>query len=62
MRRIVLDTNCLLQALPTNSPYHKIWSGVLCGEISLCVNTDIINKGRISHHNNILRINKGRIL
>lgn len=42
MRRIVLDTNCLLQALPTNSPYHKIWSGVLCGDISLCVNTDIL--------------------
>lgn len=42
MRRIVLDTNCLLQALPTNSPYHKIWTGVLSGDISLCVNTDIL--------------------
>ena len=42
MRRIVLDTNCLLQALPTNSPYHKIWTGVLFGEISLCVNTEIV--------------------
>lgn len=44
MRRIVLDTNCLLQALPTHSPYHKIWEGVLCGEISLCVNTEILNE------------------
>lgn len=26
MRRIVLDTNCLLQALPSRSPYHKIWN------------------------------------
>ena len=42
MRRIVLDTNCLLQALPTRSPYHKIWTSVLCGDISLCVNTEIL--------------------
>ena len=42
MRRIVLDTNCLLQALPTRSPYHKIWTGVLSGNISLCVNTEIL--------------------
>lgn len=42
MRRIVLDTNCLLQSLPTGSPYHKIWLGVLAGTISLCVNTEIL--------------------
>lgn len=44
MRRIVLDTNCLLQALPTRSAYHKIWEDVLCGRISLCVNTEILNE------------------
>ena len=44
MRRIVLDTNCLLQALPTSSPYHQIWTGVLAGEISLCVNTEILDE------------------
>ena len=44
MRRIVLDTNCLLQALPTRSPYHKIWTEVLMGNISLCVNSDILNE------------------
>ncbi len=44
MRRIVLDTNCLLQTLPTRSPYHKIWSEILCGRICLCVNTDILNE------------------
>ncbi|MCR5192627.1 MAG: putative toxin-antitoxin system toxin component, PIN family [Bacteroidales bacterium] len=44
MRRIVLDTNCLLQALPTRSPYHKIWIDVLAGKISLCVNTEILNE------------------
>lgn len=44
MRRIVLDTNCLLQALPTHSPYHKIWTSVLSGKICLCVNTEILNE------------------
>ena len=44
MRRIVLDTNCLLQALPSRSPYHKIWAEVLAGHISLCVNTEILNE------------------
>ncbi|MBQ6379655.1 MAG: hypothetical protein IJJ56_12830 [Prevotella sp.] len=43
MRRVVLDThsnlfacqskNCLLQALPSRSPYHKIWTEVLAGRI-----------------------------
>ena len=44
MRRIVLDTNCLLQSLPSKSPYHKIWTDVLCGNISLCVNTEILDE------------------
>lgn len=44
MRLIVLDTNCLLQALPSKSPYHKIWEDVLEGKISLCVNTDILEE------------------
>lgn len=44
MRRIVLDTNCLLQALPGRSPYHKIWTEVLAGRICLCVNTEILNE------------------
>ena len=44
MRRIVLDTNCLLQSLPSNSPYHKIWTDILNGKIQLCVNTEILNE------------------
>jgi putative PIN family toxin of toxin-antitoxin system len=44
MRRIVLDTNCLLQALPSRSPYHKIWTEVMAGRICLCVNSDILNE------------------
>ena len=44
MRYIVLDTNCLLQVLPSKSPYHKIWTDILDGKISLCVNTDILEE------------------
>ena len=44
MRLIVLDTNCLLQSLPSRSPYHEIWTCILCGDISLCVNTEILNE------------------
>ena len=44
MRRIVLDTNCLLQSLPSRSPYHKIWTEMMAGPISLCVNTDILSE------------------
>ena len=44
MRYIVLDTNCLIQALPSKSPYHKVWSDVLDGKICMCVNTDILEE------------------
>ena len=44
MGRIVLDTNCLLQSLPTRSPYHKVWIDALAGKICLCVNAEILNE------------------
>ena len=44
MRHIVLDTNCLLQTLPTHSPYHKVWTDILEGKICLCVNSEILNE------------------
>ena len=44
MRHIVLDTNCLLQVLPSRSRYHKVWTDILDGQISLCVNTDILEE------------------
>ena len=44
MQQIVLDTNCLLQSLPSISPYHEIWVAILDGKISLCVNTDILEE------------------
>lgn len=44
MRRIVLDTNCLLQVLPTRSSYHNVWEDVLSGKVHLCVNTEILHE------------------
>lgn len=44
MRRIVLDTNCLLMTLPSKSPYHRIWSDILDGNMELCVSSEILNE------------------
>lgn len=42
MRRIVIDTNCLLAILPSASPYHKVWSEFLLDKIELCVSNEIL--------------------
>lgn len=42
MTRIVLDTNCLVAALPTKSRYHKLWTDFLEGRIILCVSTEVL--------------------
>ena len=42
MRRVVIDTNCLLAILPTHSPYHKVWSDFLEGNIEFCVSTEVL--------------------
>lgn len=44
MHKIVLDTNCLLQILPSISPYHEVWKAILDGKVSLCVNTEILEE------------------
>lgn len=44
MQRIVLDTNCLFQILPSISPYHKLWNDIIGGRVSLCVNTEILEE------------------
>lgn len=44
MRPIVLDTNSLIQSIPSRSPYHKIWKDFLCGRITLCVTTSILDE------------------
>ena len=44
MRYVVLDTNCLIQALPSHSQYHKIWTNFLAGEYRLCVSNEILSE------------------
>jgi len=44
MRKIVLDTNCLLAILPSSSPYHRVWIDLISGKCSLCVSTDILSE------------------
>lgn len=44
MRRIVLDTNALIQSLPTRSRYHKIWTDFLEGRYHLCVSNEILTE------------------
>ena len=44
MQPIVLDTNCLLQILPSRSKYHAVWNNILDGSVSLCVNTEILEE------------------
>ncbi|MDR1738674.1 MAG: putative toxin-antitoxin system toxin component, PIN family [Candidatus Symbiothrix sp.] len=42
--KIVLDTNCLVAALPTNSPYHCVWEAFNNGDIILCFTTEILEE------------------
>ena len=44
MRYIVLDTNALIQSLPSRSCYHKIWSDFLAGNFCLCVSNEILTE------------------
>ena len=41
---IVLDTNCLLQALGAHSKYRKVWTSFLEGEYTLCVSNEIMHE------------------
>ena len=42
MDKIVLDTNSLIQCIPSRSPYHQIWSSFFDGRNKLCVSTEIL--------------------
>lgn len=44
MQLIVLDTNCLLQILPSGSKFHFLWEKILAGKVGLCVNTEILEE------------------
>jgi len=39
---IVLDTNCLLVALPVKSPYYWLWQAFRNRKITLCYTNDIL--------------------
>ena len=43
-RRIVLDTNCLLQAISRRSRFYPIWREFDQGRYELCVTTEILNE------------------
>lgn len=42
MRKVVIDTNCLLMCVSANSPYHKVWSDFIEGKVAWCVSTEIL--------------------
>lgn len=44
MRRIVLDTNCLLMSIPRVSPYRLLWDSFLKGDVRLCATTEILEE------------------
>lgn len=44
MRRIVIDTNCLLAVLPSQSPYHNVWTDFIEGQLELCVSNEILSE------------------
>ena len=42
--KVVIDTNCLLVALPKKSPYHCVWEAFLSGKLRLCYSTEILQE------------------
>ncbi len=42
MKRIVLDTNCLIASLPSKSIFHRVWEGFIKEEYTLCVSNEIL--------------------
>ena len=43
-RRVVLDTNCLLQAISRRSRFYPIWRDFIQGRYDLCVTTEILDE------------------
>jgi len=44
MKKIVLDTNCLLSCLATKSKYHDVWTAFLNEDFHLCVSNEMMNE------------------
>ena len=42
--RIVLDTNSLIQCVPPQSRYHRVWESLVRGENVLCVSNEILEE------------------
>lgn len=42
--RLVLDTNCLIQVIPSRSRYHSVWQSFERGENTLCVSNEILEE------------------
>ena len=42
MRRVVIDTNCLVAILPSRSPYHKVWTDFLDNRLEICISNEIL--------------------
>ena len=44
MKRIVLDTNCLVQMLSSHSPYYAAWKAFQAEQFALCVSNEILTE------------------
>ncbi len=44
MTVLVIDTNCLIQIIPSISKYHWIWNYFFEGRYRLAITTDILNE------------------
>ena len=42
--KIVLDTNCLLVALPISSHYRSVWDAFRRGKFTLCYSTEMLQE------------------
>lgn len=42
MKRVVLDTNCLLASISSRSEFFIVWRGLHEGKYTLCVSNDIL--------------------
>ena len=44
VKKVVLDTNCLISSLSRQGQYYPVWKGLQTGEYVLCVSTDILEE------------------
>ena len=44
MRRVVVDTNCLLRMIPLRSKYRDVWDAFLDEAYVICVSNDILSE------------------